>query len=77
MKINIDNKMKLATVWCSHTDKADEAKNAALNGFIAECRARKIFVCVFESGDGDLLENTRELLAYNYNNPTPVRAASH
>lgn len=32
---------------------------------------KKIFVCVYESGDGNLLENTKELLAYNLNNPTP------
>lgn len=77
MKIEIDDNMKYAIVWCSHADKADEAKAAALNEFIAECRAKKIYVCVFESGDGDLLENTRELLAYNYNNPVPVGAANH
>lgn len=40
-------------------------------GFIADCRKKKIFVCVYESGDGSLLENTKELLANNLNNPTP------
>lgn len=70
MKFEIDGKQKLAKVWCSHADKQDAAKQETLAAFITDCRKKKIFVCVFESGDGDLLENTKELLAYNLNNPT-------
>jgi len=68
MEFIIDNKTKLAKVWCSHADQKDEAKQQKLKEFIADCKAKKIFVCVFNSGDGDLKENTKELLAYNYNN---------
>lgn len=64
----MDNELKLAKVWCSHDDQKDEAKQQKLKEFIADCRKKKIFVCVYESGDGDLLENTKELLAYNLNN---------
>ena len=60
MEIVMDNELKLAQVWCSHADQRD-----------ADCRKEKIFVCVYESGDGSLLENTKELLANNLNNPTP------
>lgn len=68
MEFVMDNELKLAKVWCSHADQKDEAKQQKLKEFIADCRKKKIFVCVYESGDGDLLENTKELLAYNLNN---------
>ena len=71
MKFEIDNELNLAKVWCSHSDQRDEAKQQKLKEFIADCRKKKIFVCVYESSDGSLLENTKELLAYNLNNPTP------
>lgn len=71
MEIVMDNELKLAQVWCSHADQRDEAKQQKLKEFIADCRKEKIFVCVYESGDGSLLENTKELLANNLNNPTP------
>lgn len=69
MEFVMDNELKLAKVWCSHDDQQDEAKQQKLKEFIADCRKKKIFVCVYESGDGNLLENTKELLAYNLNNP--------
>lgn len=69
MEFVMDNELKLAKVWCTHADQQDEAKQQKLKEFIADCRKKKIFVCVYESGDGDLLENTKELLAYNLNNP--------
>ena len=68
MRCSVDEKKKLAIVYCSHADQKSEEAQKRLKEFIAECRARKIYVCVFESGDGDLLENTKELLAYNYQN---------
>ena len=68
MEFVMDNELKLAKVWCSHADQQDEAKQQKLKEYIADCRKKKIFVCVYESGDGDLLENTKELLAYNLNN---------
>ena len=68
MRYSIDENKRLATVYCSHADQESEEQQKKLKDFIADCRNRKIFVCVFESGDGDLLENTKELLAYNYQN---------
>ena len=70
MEFLMENELKLAKVWCSHADQRDEAKQQKLKEFIADCRKKKIFVCIYESGDGSLLENTKELLAYNLNNPT-------
>ena len=71
MEFEVDNKLNLAKVWCSRADQRDKAKQQKLKEFIADCRKEKIFVCVYESGDGSLLENTKELLANNLNNPTP------
>ncbi|MDD3192482.1 MAG: hypothetical protein PHE47_01285 [Oscillospiraceae bacterium] len=68
MECIIDNKKRLAQVWMSHADQASEEKQEKLRNFIADCRLKKIFVCVYESGDGNLVENTKELLAYNFNN---------
>ena len=69
MEFEVDNKLNLAKVWCSRADQKDEVKQKKLKEFIADCRKKKIFVCVYESGDGSLLENTKELLTYNLNNP--------
>ena len=71
MEFEVDNKLNLAKVWCSRADQRDKAKQQKLKEFITDCRKKKIFVCVYESGDGSLLENTKELLANNLNNPTP------
>lgn len=68
MECIIDKKNGLAQVWMSHADQANEEKQKKLRNFIADCKKKKIFVCVYESGDGDLVENTKELLTYNYNN---------
>ena len=68
MKYSINEKAKLATVYCSHADMESNEQQKALDDFMAACKAKKIFVCVFQSGDGDLLENTKELLVYNYQN---------
>lgn len=71
MEFEVDNELNLAKVWCSHADQRDETKQQKLKEFIADCRKEKIFVCVYESGNGSLLENTKELLANNLNNSTP------
>lgn len=70
MEISIDGKTRLAKVWCSHADQQDKEKQEKLRAFITDCKKKNIFVCVFESGGGDLLENTKELLAYNLNSQT-------
>ncbi len=76
MRYSIDEKKRLATVYCTHADQESEEQQQTLKRFIADCRDRKIFVCVFNSGDGDLLENTKELLAYNYQNAV-TRTSKH
>lgn len=69
MEFTIDHKKKLALVWMSHADQESAEKRDKLKSFLAECKAKKIFVCVYESGNGDLLECTKDLLSYRFNNP--------
>lgn len=76
MEIVMNNELKLAHVWCSHADQRDKAKQQKLKEFIADCRKKKIFVCVYESGDSSLLKNTKELLAHNLKNPAPRTKSS-
>lgn len=76
MEIVMDNELKLAQVWCSHADQRDKEKQKKLKEFIDDCRKKKIFVCVYESGDGSLLKNTKKLLTHNLNNTTPSTKTS-
>ena len=76
MEFEVDNKLNLAKVWCSRADQKDEVKQKKLKEFIADCRKKKIFVCVYESGDSSLLKNTKELLAHNLKNPAPRTKSS-
>lgn len=64
MEFAMNDRLRLAEVWCTHADRDDGAAQRRLREFIADCRKRGIFVCVYESGDGDLSENTGALLAY-------------
>ena len=77
MECMINNKTGLAQVWMSHADQASDEKRLKLEKFIADCRAKKIFVCVYRSGDGDLLEKTKELLTCNYNDPVCLAKAQN
>lgn len=69
MRLAANNKTKFSTVWLSNADQRNEKKQQELKEYIAECKNNGIFVCVYESGNGNLLENTKELLAYNLSNP--------
>ena len=68
MECHIDERKKLATVWMSHADQRSEEKQEQLKRFIADCRSKKIFVCVYESGKGDLTEGTKRLLVCSCSN---------
>ena len=76
MRLAANNKTKFTTVWLSNADQRNEKKQQELKEYIAECKNNGIFVCVYESGNGNLLENTKELLAYNLSNPPPCAKTS-
>lgn len=65
MEMNImDNTMDVE-IWLTKAEKNDPEFQASLKGIYAEWKRRGYMVVVYESGEGDLYENTRELLTYN------------
>lgn len=52
-------------IWLTNTEKSDSFLRDSLKQIYAEYKAKKYMVAVFESGNGDLYENTRDLLLFN------------
>lgn len=65
MEMNVRDDRKLVEIWLTNAEKIDPVLRDGLKGIYAEYRAKKYTVAVFESGDGNLFENTRDLLLYN------------
>lgn len=74
MQIYTDDQFKLVEIWLSKKERDDAELQEKLKPLYQDCKSKKYRVAVFESGDGDLLDNTRTLLCYNYSNPS--RAAT-
>ena len=66
MELNIREDKKLVNIWLTKLEKADSVLQNRLNELykIQELLADYL-VAVFESGSGDLYENTRDLLLLN------------
>ena len=65
MELNIREDKKLVNIWLTKLEKADSVLQNRLNELYTEYKAKKYVVAVFESGSGDLYENTRDLLLLN------------
>lgn len=65
MIIRMDKENKLAEVWMSRADQQDPAQKKHAEDFYRQCREQHIFVATYESGCGDVAENTAALLHYN------------
>lgn len=63
--MNVRDDRKLVEIWLTNAEKIDPVLRAGLKEIYAKYKARKYMVAVFESGKGDLYENTRDLLLYN------------
>lgn len=74
MQIYTDDQFKLVEIWLSKKERNDADLQEKLKLLYQDCKSKKYRVAVFESGDGDLLDNTRTLLCYNYSNPGRVSA---
>ena len=59
MELNIREDKKLVNIWLTKLEKADSVLQNRLNELYTEYKAKKYVVAVFESGSGDLYENTR------------------
>ena len=50
MRYSFDKEKGLAIVYRTHADQENEEQQQTLKDFIEKCRAKKIYVCGFESG---------------------------
>ena len=53
------------TFWLTNAEKIDPVLREELKEIYAKYKTKKYMVAVFESGKGDLYENTRDLLLFN------------
>lgn len=65
MEINVDEKARTLEVWLTTSEKAEKDTIAILRPLYSTYNHRNYKITVFLSGGGDLLDNTRDLLAYN------------
>ena len=60
----MDNQ-KLVEIWLTNAEKVEPALQEILKEIYAKYKAKKYLVAVFESGTGNLYQNTRDLLLFN------------
>ena len=65
MEMNVRDDQKLVEIWLTNAEKIDPVLREGLKEIYAKYKTKKYMVAVFESGKGDLYENTRDLLLYN------------
>ena len=65
MDMNVSERAKCVCIWLRNDEKDDAALRERLKPVYEKYHARKYDVCVFESGGGDLYENTKALLLLN------------
>ena len=65
MEINMNHDKKLVTVWLTNSEQSDPQIKRELQQIYDTYKKKKFLVAVFESGSGDLYENTRDLLLFN------------
>ena len=65
MEMNVRDDKKLVEIWLTNAEKIDPVLREGLKEIYAKYKAKKYMVAVFESGKGNLYENTLALLLYN------------
>ena len=60
----MDNQ-KLVEIWLTNAEKVEPALQEILKEIYAKYKAKKYLVAVFESGTGNLYQNTWDLLLFN------------
>ena len=65
MEMNVRDDKKLVEIWLTNAEKIDPVLREGLKEIYAKYKAKKYMVAVFESGKGNLYENTRDLLLCN------------
>ena len=65
MEMNVKDDRKLVEIWLTNAEKIDPVLREGLQEIYAKYMVKKYMVAVFESGTGDLYENTLALLRFN------------
>ena len=65
MEMNVRDDKQLVEIWLTNAEKKDLALREGLKDIYDKYKKKKYLVAVFESGNGDLYEQTRDLLLYN------------
>ena len=65
MEMTVKDEWKLVEIWLTNAEKSDPVLRAGLQSVYDTYKKKKYLVAVFESGNGDLYEQTRDLLLYN------------
>ena len=74
MEMNVRDDQKLVEIWLTNAEKIDPVLREGLKEIYAKYKTKKYMVAVFESGKGDLYENTRDLLLFNRRGPVKIYA---
>ena len=65
MEMIVRDDRKLVEIWLTNAEKNDPKVREGLKDIYDKYKNTKHTVAVFQSGKGDLYENTRDLLLYN------------
>ena len=65
MELTVKDERKLVEIWLTNAEKSDPVLRASLQGIYDKFKKKMYLVAVFESGNGDLYAQTRDLLLYN------------
>lgn len=65
MEINVHDDRKIVEIWLTNAEQRDTDLRERLKPLYREYKEKKYLVAVFESGAGDLYENTSALLLSN------------
>ena len=63
--MNVNDSGKIVEIWLTNQEKTDTALQNNLKQLYKKYKDKKYLVAVFESGERDLFEGTRDLLLHN------------
>ncbi len=65
MEMNVRDDRQIVEIWLSSAEKKDPALREGLKDIYDKYKKKNYLVAVFESGEKDLYQCTRDLLMYN------------
>ena len=65
VEIRIKDSDKIVEIWLTNSEKSNLAIHSSLKLIYAAYRTKKYKIAVFQSGEGNLFENTDGLLLHN------------